>query len=744
MLGFHLATLSSQLGCQRRRLAAGCQLLRRTCDNPEVICRRRQAVPADASLEDLPPIGAKPMQRTAREEHSARQAPSDELLGSAELCRVVIIEGEGEARAGSVRWPCGQVLGGHDIADSAQDVELRAEHLERNGANHLMVRGSADPDSVEQQSQAVAAAGTDRKGDSVERFAPQHPLGGTAERDRHTAHHPTVTGTEPQPEQPETPQRRSSRCPGGLGSAVYHSRMLTDAGSLLDGSVLEAEVCVIGAGPAGITVAREVSAAGRDVLLLDSGGREPDKASRDLAAGERVGSPYFPLEETRQRAFGGTSHSWPWVEGWRARPLDPIDLEPGRGREVGWPISYDELAHYYPEAERRCGLHPAIRDATAVGTAERPLLDLPADLARTVAFRYSRTTFTAPQEVLGGVPVRVLLRATARALRRSASGRSRIGEVDVVGPGGRSITVRAGTVVLAAGGIENATLLLASDRDDPGGIGNGHDLVGRCFMERLTFRAGVIEPTREGAAAALGFYGIHRIDGLGVQGVVTVAEPLLTRHGLRNTVFFIEGRDAAAVSEGVRSVGALMHVRDRRPRPPHLGRHALTAVRDGPDVLSTALRRATRRRGGDGVLLLRAQAEPAPQLDSKVTLGRGRDVLGRRRARLDWRIDPADLASVAHAVELIGEAFAAAGLGTLQRRPPGAPPPLVEGAHHHLGTTRMHADARHGVVDSDCRVHGVENLYVAGSSVFPTAGYANPTLTIVALALRLGAHLSRA
>jgi choline dehydrogenase-like flavoprotein len=521
--------------------------------------------------------------------------------------------------------------------------------------------------------------------------------------------------------------------------------MPIDALSLPDATTLDAEVCVIGAGPAGITVARELAAAGRDVLLLDSGGERPDARSRDLAGGERVGRPYPRLEDTRERAFGGTSHGWPWIEGWRARPLDPVDLEAGRGRDVGWPITYDELARHYPEAERRCGLQPAIEDPSALAGPATPLLPLNDDRARTVAFRYSLTTFTDPVTALGGAAVRVLLRATVVALERTGGAESPVGAAAVRGPDGRSLTVRAGLFVLATGGIENATLLLSSRGTDAAGIGNRYDLVGRCFMERLTFRAGMIVPTRPELTDRLGFYDIHRVGDLGVQGVVTPSEDLLRRHGLRNVVFFLDSRAAHAASEGVRSLGALLHLRDRRPLPPAIGRHLAAVARGAPDVVRTAVGRAARRSGGsDGVVLLRAQAEPTPLHRSRVTLSRQRDALGRRRAQLDWRIDAADLASVGQAAELVGAAFEAAGLGRLQRSPAGAPAPLMDAAHHHLGTTRMHPHPARGVVDADCRVHGVPNLYVAGSSVFPTVGYANPTLTIVALALRLAAHLRRA
>jgi choline dehydrogenase-like flavoprotein len=516
--------------------------------------------------------------------------------------------------------------------------------------------------------------------------------------------------------------------------------LLIDASELPDGTTLHAEVCVVGAGPAGLTVARGLAAAGRDVVVLESGPRAPDAASRDLAAGERVGHPYFALEETRLRAFGGTSHSWPLVEGWRLRRLDPLDLEGGRGRGEGWPLSYGELARHYPLAEERCGITPGPYEAEAWAGPETPVLPLPPAVARTTTFRYSLEDFTDPAHALGGAAVRVVLRATVTALERKPDGP--VEAVAVRGPDGRSLRVACRTAVLAAGGIENATLLLASDGADPGGMGNRHDLVGRYFMERLTLRTGAVRPAEPAVTGRLDLYRIHRRPEGIVQGVLTPAEQEIRRHGLRNSAFFVEARDRASTSEGIRSLVTLLHLRDRRPVPPHLARHALTVARHGRAVGTTAWRRVARRPAGDEVVVLRAQAEPTPLHRSRVVLGEGRDALGRRRARLDWQVDPDDLASIMRSQALLGEAFAAAGLGELEVPPASAPPPLVEGAHHHVGTTRMHPDPRRGVVDADGRVHGVPNLYVAGSSVFPTAGYANPTLTVVALALRLAAHLT--
>jgi choline dehydrogenase-like flavoprotein len=140
--------------------------------------------------------------------------------------------------------------------------------------------------------------------------------------------------------------------------------------------------------------------------------------------------------------------------------------------------------------------------------------------------------------------------------------------------------------------------------------------------------------------------------------------------------------------------------------------------------------------------------EPMPNPDSRIRLGDERDGLGMRRVVADWRLTAEDKRQALALQRLLGTEVGRTGFGRLRlslaEDDTTWPDATIIGDEHHMGTTRMHADPAHGVVDANCRVHGVTNLYVAGSSVFPTAGAANPTLTIVALALRLANHLKQA
>ncbi|MGL4618309.1 MAG: GMC family oxidoreductase, partial [Chroococcidiopsis sp.] len=131
--------------------------------------------------------------------------------------------------------------------------------------------------------------------------------------------------------------------------------------------------------------------------------------------------------------------------------------------------------------------------------------------------------------------------------------------------------------------------------------------------------------------------------------------------------------------------------------------------------------------------------EQAPNPDSRITLSRDRDKLGMNRVQLDWRLSPIDKYTIKRSQQLIAEEFERSGLGKMQIElgDDDASWRSLRGSYHHIGTTRMSNNPREGVVDEHCQVHGIHNLYIAGSSVFPTSGLSNPTLTIVALAIRL-------
>ena len=525
-------------------------------------------------------------------------------------------------------------------------------------------------------------------------------------------------------------------------------RVLIDGRSIPDGERVETDLCIVGCGPAGITVAREVASAGLRVTVLESGGRGRDPSADRQSAGESVGHPYVGMERTRARGIGGTSLHWkldtPGDEDWIARPLDPIDFEARPGVDgSGWPVDAATMEPYYRRAHEIGRLGPFAYQPADWPAEPDPPFDLPAsEVVTNVVQRVAHTFAEHEHELATSNAIAVVHNAT---VLRLASDGTRVTAAEATSQDGRKFTVVARRFVLATGGIENARLLLLSRRNGDGvGLGNEHDLVGRYFMERLSARAGVLVPARPDLMSQAGLYRSHLVDGTRIQGVLTLAPDVVRREGLRNAMFWVRERPRMITSPGVGSLLSMYRLIRRRPfQPGVVPGHVMRIARDLPDVTRTFLHYALRQpESALEVFQLGVQAEQAPNRDSRVSLGRRRDVHGLPVARLDWRPAEADRESIARSVELLDGSLRHAGVGrVIHKIGSESPRPLFVGNWHHMGTTRMDPDPSRGVVDAACRVHSTANLYVAGSSVFPTSGYANPTLTIVALALRLADEL---
>lgn len=500
--------------------------------------------------------------------------------------------------------------------------------------------------------------------------------------------------------------------------------MIQDARQAPDGSRFETDLAVVGAGAAGITIARALAGAPFRICLVESGGLEPDDRTQALAAAENVGLPYGPVEATRLRYFGGTTNHW---GGW-CRPLDALDFERRDWVPLsGWPIGRADLDAYYPEASRICEAGRFAYDDVAywegrLGLQGSGLPD--SGIVRRVIQFSPPTRFGARYrgELERASNLLVLLNANVVEIRTTDDAAEVTG-LSLATLDGKRHTLAAKLCVLAAGGIENARLLLLSNGIRPAGLGNAQDMVGRCFMEHphVYSMASILTPDASGISPLA--LEEQEADGIGLRGNFMPAEDLQRRERLQNATFTI-------------GIAARYPSRDAiPPTAPALAAPLLDLLHEGGAPSGDFGARIGV--GGAG--------EQRPNRDSRVTLSDRGDALGLPLARLDWRLAPEDKASLVRNLRALGGAFAAAGLGRMHiELPPGeAWPAELTGGNHHMGTTRMSADPREGVVDADCRVHGMANLYVAGSSVFPTCGAANPTLTIVALALRLADHLRR-
>jgi choline dehydrogenase-like flavoprotein len=524
--------------------------------------------------------------------------------------------------------------------------------------------------------------------------------------------------------------------------------VLSDAADLASDQEIQTDVCIVGAGPAGISIARELCGSDIGVWLLESGGRDVERRAQQLNRGQSVGYPIHRLHQSRVRAFGGTSRHWfsPKDDSWAARPLDPIDFEVRPGIPYsGWPFQRAHLDPYYAQAQELCQLGPFVYDpAYWADTGQGRDLPLRFGDVETTLFHRGRHDFSGFYDGLVRAPnVTLLLHAPVVDVATDEDP-GRVERVEVRRADGTSCFVRARLVVLAAGGIENPRLLLLSHRVHRRGLGNDRDLVGRFFAERLSARSGYVISAVPALAGPTEFSAVQALPEALVQKALRICDAVQRERQLLNCAFLLMTRSLAMTAEAFRSLATLVKASRRWPLPDDLLGHAGNVTTGLTDLGALARDRLRPASDVRSVLAVRVQAEQAPNPESRVTLGSRRDRLGLPVAQVAWHPVGSDRASIRASQESLDAALHAAGIGRMQfMLGDEHPAALLEGNFHHLGATRMHADSSKGVVDADCRVHGIRNLYVAGSSVFPTYGCSNPTLTVVALALRLADHLKK-
>lgn len=489
--------------------------------------------------------------------------------------------------------------------------------------------------------------------------------------------------------------------------------MFYDARQAEQGTQLQADICVVGAGAAGIALALSLSDSGRRVLLVESGGFSSEAATQALYRGDSTGRAYAPLDAARLRYFGGTTNHW---TGWTRR-LDTLDFERREWLDnSGWPFGEAELAPWYDRAEHwvELGDH-SYRPGYWEQLFGRRLF-AGAEGVETVVARHSPPTRFGRRyraALHASETVSVLLHANLVDFGFSPSGK-RVSEALLKTLDGRSLVVRARHYVLATGGIENARLLLSMRGHHENGPGNRHGLVGRYFADH----------------------------GGNLLGVIAASSPLLRQDHYSNRRYRGGGQKRdAVITPGLKLTAPVL----REHRLPNFAGLLLAWFPERDEQQPFGRISAP---PDHNLFDFYVSIEPEPRFDSRVTLGEEKDALGMRRPVLHWTRRPDHGAVCERLAERFALELGKAGLGRMRldlgKRDYYSLRDGMQGyGYHHMGTTRMHDDPRRGVVDRHCRVHDVDNLHIAGSSVFPTYGYAQPTLTIIALALRLADHLHR-
>ncbi len=552
--------------------------------------------------------------------------------------------------------------------------------------------------------------------------------------------------------------------------------MIEDARKIPAGKILTCDLCIIGGGPAGITLARDLSGTSARIIQLEAGDRKETARARDLYRGfAEPKDSHEPLEENRRRQWGGATSAW----GGRCIPFDPVDFEkrPWVPRS-GWPITKAQLDPYYARALTLCeaGEYKFTAEAALPDTQREMIAGFDGhDVVSNPLERWGPPTHFGKKyarDLQLAPNLTVLLNANCLHLQLSANG-AQLERARVASFERNEFFVRARYFVLACGGLENARLLLASNDVAKSGIGNHADKLGRHYMSHLFGAIATaklrdnshgfifdLERDREQVYCRRRFWitPAAQQENQMLNVIAFFFRPPLSRAVHRNALFSSAYLAKFFLTTFKRNnpARAAAIIRENRPA---LAAHSKIVLADAPrlvpQIAHIVKNRYFAKRRLPFVLppkshnhyCLFYQSEHAPNPDSRVVLHTERDFFGMPRLLVKIAFTELDVQTVLRAHRLIRNQFSTSHTGelfydeTVLRQDIKHETEHFNSAAHQLGTTRMSASPTEGVVDADCRVHHVQNLFIAGASVFPTSGHANPTLTLVALAVRLADHL---
>jgi choline dehydrogenase-like flavoprotein len=548
--------------------------------------------------------------------------------------------------------------------------------------------------------------------------------------------------------------------------------MIRSGETLADGGTTQAEVAIVGAGPIGVAIAIRLAGRAGRIVLIEAGGTQFKPADNlNYFRAERVDDTrHVPTELYRRRMLGGTSSVW----GGRCIPFDLEDFAPTPDRH-GWPIAFAEFEAYVADALDFLDAGPPDFSATgALPNHPVPSGSYSNDLVLDRVERYSKPTNAWRKwrdHLARSRDVTVIYGATCTEVLTDVEG-TRVVALELRTVSQRRHKVVAGTIVLACGGLETPRLLLASRRTHSRGLGNGRDLVGRFYMAHLVSsaeNAGILRFAEPATARAFDFN--KTIDGAYSRRMILLSPEARRREGLPNIVFRPNRPPIDKASHRDSVLSTMFLVRSllipaeyarsliAKPQFPIIQswrQHVGNIVADVPGLTQFSskwlMQRVLAKRKLPSVFLYRRDgkyplefnAEQMPSWDSRVTIGSETDSLGMPRLVVQWRYRNAEPDAICRAYRVLASAVALSGLGEVELEPDllaSVQRVLVPQGGHHIGTVRMGDDASSGVVDPNGEVWGCRGLFVAGTAILPTSGFANPTLTAVALAFRLAKYL---
>lgn len=506
--------------------------------------------------------------------------------------------------------------------------------------------------------------------------------------------------------------------------------MHIDARELSNGTLIEGDICIVGAGAAGISIALQWINTNYKVILLEGGGFSYEDKIQELFKGKTTGQPYYPLQSSRLHYFGGTTGHW---AGYCA-PMDPIDFTKRDWVEnSGWPINKEDLDPFYERAHPVLELGPYDYSFESWQKKDKKMISIPMDQKKVwnKMWQFSPPTRfgkTYKDDIVNAKNIHLYTYANATDIKAFDTLQS-VQEITVANHAGKTHTVRAKYFILSCNAIQNPRLLLASNKQFPRGLGNENDVVGRYFMEHLEIKSAELWLNESNEMDLYSLRGTARAE-------LAISPELQQKYRILN---------------GTASMSVLNIAKEVQPA-------IETWSEDDPRASEDKLHDAHKKVGEKRWLIdlttdlyksyeLFTRIEQYPNPDCRITLDTEKDTLGVPRAKLHWQLSMLEKRSIRKMYEVIGQQIGQSGFGRvrlmeyLEDENDDTWPVFTGGGWHHMGTTRMNIDPQKGVVDANCKVHSMQNLFIASSSVFPTAGAVNPTLTIVALSIRISDHI---
>jgi choline dehydrogenase-like flavoprotein len=512
---------------------------------------------------------------------------------------------------------------------------------------------------------------------------------------------------------------------------------------------IRAQVCIIGAGVAGHSLAQRLVTAGIDVALLEAGGRFHEERSQSIYNARMARLKHSGTHEGRFRLLGGSSTRW----GGQLLPYTAEILQPPSSLPShGWPLTIDEVALFYPDAERLLGADDLPFDAKLFLAASHrkapPLLDALPELnvrfSKCAPFSRRNLGTTVGKDLEQSSSATLYLHANLTELLLAPTG-DRIEAALVRNYAGTKFRFEADHFVLSSGTIETSRLLLASRSVNPKGVGNTHDQVGRYFHDQINLpSAKLTGPARKMFLESFGPFLFRRTAHTVKFEASTQLRERLNLLAVMAHIIIDEPEDS-----GVSVARSLLRSVQRQDMKEAILRELFKVPRASIDLgrlAYTAKFEKRRHASPHAAVMLCLNSEQLPLADTRIRLDDDLDHLGMPKTVVDWTVSNTDLTTLRTFAAYLRERFAALSINGVEWRPEifdeSAEITGITDTFHPMGGCRMGTDPRESVVDSNLTVHGIPNLSIASAAVYPAGGSSNPSLTIIALALRLADKLA--